>query len=84
MQLLYHVEKTTTTSMIFNVLHTKYSLNESPENSNGFKGIRNNFANIFNLQKKYWIQEIGIDHYNEMLVKLALTKPSYIRFNKYI
>jgi UDP-N-acetylmuramyl pentapeptide synthase len=76
--------KTTTTSMIFNVLHTKYSLNEAPENANGFKGIGINFANIFNVQKKYWIQEIGIDHYNEMLVKLALTKPSiYVLTNIY-
>lgn len=76
--------KTCTTTMVYEILYKKYNVKKSHENANGFLGIGYNINNIFNQNNKYWIQEIGIDHVDEMLPKITLIKPHiYILTNIY-
>ena len=67
--------KTYTTTMVYEILYKKYNVKKSHENANGFLGIGYNINNIFDQNNKYWIQEIGIDHVDEMLPKITLIKP---------
>ena len=76
--------KTTTTSMIYELLKSKYNVQKSHENSNGFLGICWCITDLYSINNDFWIQEIGISNVDEMIPKLNILKPSiYILTNIY-
>jgi len=67
--------KTTTTSMIGEILGQKYIIDKSAENCNGIRGINWCIRTLFSLESDYWIQEIGIASTGAMKKHLALVRP---------
>ena len=68
--------KTTTLEMINTVLKYKYQCDKSPKNCNGFKGIPYSINEIFRLDSKVWLSEIGIDSENTMDKKVKILLPT--------